>query len=327
MTTAERFHRFAAAAAEQGSPLYAKWAGRITADVDILNLIDRARPSQRQPVLVLAVCRLLGAPEGPYADLRAWMLDHQADLLAELDLRLTQTNDVRRVAPIALALAAAEISGPVSLLEVGAAMGLGLYPDRYRIDVESPGGASSTLGDPDSTVRLTLAVTGSMNGPQDHRLPAIHRRAGLDLAPLDAGRPADAFWLETLLWPGQTDRVRLLRDAIEVARRDPAPIDQGDAVDGLELLVSHASPETTVVVVTAGTLVYLPGPRRQAFVDTVARLGVRWISYEKTGSLAGVHETLRDPAPFSGPADFATLALDGRAVGTGDAHGTRLRWQ
>ncbi|GAA4267834.1 DUF2332 domain-containing protein [Frondihabitans peucedani] len=324
MDTAERFRDFALVAGAQGSPLYEAWARGIAADDAILRLIDRARPGQRQPVLVLAVCRWLGAPIGEYAALRAWMLDHSEAWLDELDRRLTQTNDVRRTAPVALALAAAGIDGPVSLLEVGAAAGLGLYPDRYGIRVATSAG-ERVLGDPASPVRLDVRVEG--RAAQDPgALPEIVHRAGLDLAPLDPRDPADALWLETLLWPGQTDRVELLRAALEVARRDPAHLRALDAVDGLETLVASAAPGSTPVVVTAGTLVYLPGARRQAFVDEIGRLGVRWVSYERTGLLTGVHDTLPEPRPTADDPDrFATLALDGAALATGDAHGTRLR--
>ena len=324
MTTAGRFLDFAAVARAHGSPLYAEWASGLARDEAVLEVLARARPAQRQPVLVFAVCRFLGAGEGSYTDFREWMLRRPEQWLAELDSRLTQTNDARRTAPVALALAAAEIDAPVALLEVGASAGLGLYPDAFSIEVREGGVVTGVLGDPDSIVRLDIEVENAETSAQDHRaLPLIVHRAGLDLAPLDVGSPADALWLETLLWPGQTDRVELLRAAIEVARRDPARVIAGDAVEALEKLVSAAPTGVVPVVVTAGTLVYLPGARRQAFVDEVARLGVRWISYEKTGLLDGIHATIRDPAPAT---DFATLALDGRALGLGDAHGTRLRW-
>lgn len=332
MTTADRFRAFAEAAGAGGSPLYETLAGGIAGDDEILRLVERAKASQRQPVLVLAVCRLLGAPISSYAGLRDWMLAHAEPFLIELDRRLTQTNDVRRVGPIALALSLASVESPISLLEVGASAGLGLYPDRYAIDVTAPGRVPSRLlGDPDSGVRLEMAIEGespfSPSAEESAMLPVIGHRAGLDLAPLDVRLATDALWLETLLWPGQTERVGLLRAAIEIARRDPARIVEGDAVDGLQALVDTAPTGTIPVVVTAGTLVYLEGRRRQEFVDLVERLGVRWISYEKTGLLTGIHATLPSGvAAEPGRHDFATLALDGRALAVGDAHGTRLTW-
>lgn len=305
MDTASRFADFGRAAGRAGSPVYAEWAAGIAQDPGLLALIDRARPSQRQPVLVLAVARLLGAEPGGFDTLRDWLLDHASTFVEELDRRHTQTNDIRRTGPIAWALAGLRdgLAGrPVALLEVGASAGLGLYPDRYEV-----------------------RVGGAPLGPR----PEIAFRGGLDLAPLDVRRPEDRRWLETLLWPGQDDRLALLRAAVAVARRDPPTLLTADAVDGLEELVALAPAGSVPVVVSSGTLVYLPGARRQAFVEEVARLGVRWVSYERTGLLTGVHATVpvgaADPDPGVADALFATLAVDGRAVALGDAHGTRLR--
>jgi hypothetical protein len=40
-------------------------------------------------------------------------------------------------------------------------------------------------------------------------LPQIAWRAGLDLNPIDVNNPAEAAWLETLVWPEQTARLAL----------------------------------------------------------------------------------------------------------------------
>ena len=300
MTTADRFARFADAAALGGSPVYADWATGVAQDAELVALVDRARASQRQPVLVFAVARLLGAPLGSFDELRSWLRGHADDLVAELDRRHTQTNDVRRVGPVAWALSRLLPPGafepaaarPVALLEVGASAGLGLYPDRFDVRV-----GPVRLGDASSAVRMSASTS---TGPQDAMarvggIPPVALRAGLDLAPLDVRDEAAVHWLETLLWPGQGDRVALLRAAVDVARREPPTLLAGDAVDRLDDLVALAPAGTEPVVVTVGTLVYLPGARRQAFVDRVAALGVRWISYERTGLLTGVHATISHP--------------------------------
>ena len=107
-----------------------------------------------------------------------------------------------------------------------------------------------------------------------------------------------------------------------LARTAPPRLVAADAVDGLAALAAEAPQGTTLVVVSTGTLVYLPGRRRQAFVDEVGRLGARWISYERRDLLADVVAEAPPGVP-AGDA-FAALALDGRAIGVGDAHGTRL---
>ncbi|GAA4672699.1 DUF2332 domain-containing protein [Frondihabitans cladoniiphilus] len=318
MDTAQRFAEFADVAERSGSSLYAAWARGVASDADLVALIDRARASQRQPVLVFAVSRLLGSGLGPFPSLRTWLLAHADRFVHELDRRSTQTNDVRRVAPVAAALT--RIEAPVALLEVGASAGLCLYPDRYAVTVDGPSG-SVVLGDARSAVRVR-AVSRGMLVPTSARLPEIRFRAGLDLSPLDVRDDADLLWLETLLWPGQDERVALLRAAARIAAAEPTEVREGDAVGGLSEMVGLVHPTLTPVVVSTGSLVYLPGERRQAFVDEIARLGVRWISYEKSGSLGGIDATL--PAAARERQHFATLALDGRAIATGDAHGTVL---
>jgi hypothetical protein len=311
-TLAERFAAYADAVLLEGSPLWAAAAGGIAADPEVLALVERAEEARRQPVLVLAVARWLGAPLGPWSELRRWLLDHPDRFVDELGRRLTQTNDVRRTSPVSLALA--RVDGPVALLEVGASAGLGLLPDRYGHRA-----GETRWGDPASPVQLDVAVHGELG---DVRLPEVVWRAGLDLDPLDVRSATDVAWLDALLPPGAPERAALLAQAVSVARSAPPRVDRGDAVDDLERLAAEAPRDATLVVVSTGTLVYLPGRRRQHFVDTVRRLGARWVSYERRGLLHDVPVTVPDGVPAE--ESFAVLALDGRAVAVGDAHGTRL---
>jgi hypothetical protein len=311
-TLADRFAAYADAVLLDGSPLWAAAARAIAADAEVLALVERAEEARRRPVLVLAVARWLGAPLGPWPELRRWLLDHPDLFVDELRRRLTQTNDVRRTSPVSLALA--RVEGPVALLEVGASAGLGLLPDRY-------GHRAGDLrwGDVDSPVQLEVVVHGDLGEAQ---LPEVVWRAGLDLDPLDVRSAADVGWLDALLPPGATGRAELLAQAVSVARGAPPRVERGDAVDDLVRLAAEAPRDATLVVVSTGTLVYLPGRRRQEFVDTVRGLGARWISYERRDLLRDVPVVVPPGTP--GAESFAVLALDGLALAVGDAHGTRL---
>jgi hypothetical protein len=327
MLLADRFRDHAVAAEREGAPLYVDWSLGLASDADALRLVERAPEARRQPALVLAVCRWLGAPLEPWPALRDWLLAHGDAFVAELGRRQTQVNDVRRLGPVSLALA--RLEGPIALLEIGASAGLCLLPDRYafRASVRDPDGSGDerlrTLawGDPHSPVAIDLHVDGPLAGRVE--LPPVVWRAGIDLDPVDVTDPAAVSWLETLLPPGPTERVELLRRAVAIARSAPPRIVRGDAVDALRDLAAGAPPEAQLVVVSTGTLVYLPGRRRQAFVDAVRALDARWVSYERRDLL---HDVVAEvPDGLAPGADFAALALDGRAIGVGDAHGTRLR--
>ncbi len=42
-------------------------------------------------------------------------------------------------------------------------------------------------------------------------MPQVAWRAGIDVAPVDVMDPDACAWLETLVWPGQEDRTRLVK--------------------------------------------------------------------------------------------------------------------
>ncbi|KQO81926.1 hypothetical protein ASF17_12630 [Frigoribacterium sp. Leaf263] len=336
MLLADRFRAHAEAAVRERSPLYDEWSRGIADDPDVLALIGRAPEARRQPALVLAVARWLGAPLEPWPSLREWMLAHPDALVAELGRRTTQVNDVRRLGPVSLALS--RVDGPVALLEVGASAGLCLFPDRYAFHATARGhGVDVDLrwGDPvgDVVVGLDIDLGSGADAPPSAlagavsagrvELPEIVWRAGLDLDPVDVTDPSAVSWLETSLPPGPSDRVDLLRRAVAVARSAPPRILRADAVDGLAAAAADAPTDARLVVVSTGTLVYLPGARRQAFVDAVRRLDASWISYERRDLL---HDVVVPPHAGLAPGgDFAALALDGHALAVGDAHGTRVR--
>lgn len=317
VSTSERFVAAALAFDREGSPSQAALARGIAGDPAALAVVDRAEEARRQPVLVLAVCRWLGAPTGPWSALRPWLLARSDEVVAELGRRLTQTNDVRRCAPLSIALA--RVPGPVALLEVGASAGLCLGVDRYGYRA-----GDHAWGDPSSPVQLDVDVDAGVDAVPlpDGPLPEVVWRAGLDLDPVDVRDRDQVAWLETLLPPERGDRHELLTRAVALARTAPPRLVAADAVDGLAGLAAEAPDGATLVVVSTGTLVYLPGRRRQAFVDEVGRLAARWISYERRDLLTDVFADVPPGVPAEDA--FAALALDGRAIGVGDAHGTRL---
>ncbi|MCU1437318.1 MAG: hypothetical protein JWP66_405 [Naasia sp.] len=310
-STADRFLGFADQA-EGESSVYAEWARGVAGDVDALRMIDRLPEQKRYPPLVFACARLLGASLSDWSTFRRWMLTRAPALAAVATRRHLQTNEPRRAAAFLPALAL--VPGPIALIEVGAAGGLTLVPDRYayRYDGVQLGEAS-----------LTLECATEGNPPIPEAMPDIRWRRGIDLTPLDVTASDDARWLELLVWPGQSERLARTRAAIEIVRRDPPPIVAGDAVDALADAVAAVPEGLTPVVLAAGTLVYLPGLRRQAFRDRVRELGCRSITLERVGVLPDLEP---DTAP---PADLAmacVLTLDDRPLAYASPHGDRLAW-
>jgi len=350
--TSDWYTRFAAEARGE-SALYAEWAEGVAVDAPVLDILERLPRPKRQPPLIFAVSRLLGAPVEGYPVWREWVLAHADELVAEALQRTTQTNEPRRAAalvPLLAAIAshtagtAAETAAgtaagadatPLALVEIGASAGLCLYPDRYSylfdgVRLDPANGPSpvliecTTLGEPRVPMLHVPQTKSTLQA-----LPPIAWRAGLDLTPLDVTNADDMHWLETLVWPEQHSRRERIREAITIARADPPHLVAGDAVRDLAGLVASAAaaaPDATVVVITVGVLVYLSVAERAAFVAAVGELDVRWISLEGPTVLPGVAAQLPsrtvdapDPAPF-------VLALDGTPVAFCAPYGHVLHW-
>jgi hypothetical protein len=316
--TADWYRRFAAEDARGASPIYEEWALGVAGDQSVMALIEQLPLQKRQPNLIFAVSRLLGAPEAGWPEYRQWLLREWQEVAREASSRSTQTNEPGRCAAVLPVLAGLE--GPLALLEIGAAAGLCLYPDRYAYRY----GSGPVLGrGTDSTSSLVLNCQTSGAVPVPDRLPVVSSRIGVDLDPLLLDRPDDMLWLETLLWPEQHERRARLRKAIEIARQSPPVLLQADAIAGLEVGAAATPPGSRLVVLTTGVLVYLPRAERERFVKAVRELDCAWVSLEGVNVLPDTAARLRVPVPAE---TRFVVALDGIPVALTAPHGTRLHW-
>ena len=321
-TTAEWYTRYAQGEARGQSATYAAWATGVARDAAMIAAVDRLPPQRRQPALLFAVSRLLGAPAGDYASWRDFALEHWPAIEREALVRLTQTNEPLRCAALMPVLA--RIDGPIALLEVGASAGLCLYPDRYGYSYD--GGEPLHPADGPSAVLLACSTNGLEPAPT--RLPDIVWRAGIDLAPLDVADPDDARWLEALIPPEQHERLARLRAATRIVRADPPLLVAGDVTDALAGLAERAPSGATLVVVSSGVLVYVAGPQRERFAAAVAALDARWLSLEAAGLFSDVAQRIEHATGLTRPeltARFA-LSLDQQPLAFVAPHGGRIDW-
>lgn len=309
-STAENYRRFAELQARGRSPRYEEFAAGIAGDPEVLALIDSLPQGKRQPNLVLGAVRFVTGDADGYPELRRTLLDGWARIRSVVLARSTQTNEIGRCAALLPVLSG--LPQPLALLEVGASAGLCLRMDRYRYDY----GVGESLGPSDAAVTLRCELRGDTAPPS--RLPEIAWRAGLDLAPVDISDPDDVRWLETLVWPGQPERLTRLRTALADAAAEPPRVIAGDLRTGLAEHLADAPPDATRVVLHSAVLAYLPPEDRAGFVRQVAEAGAIRIGYEGEQVLAGV-------APTTGtPSSAFLISRDDRVVARADPHGAWL---
>lgn len=310
---AAAYRRFADVEARGVSEIYFRWAEAIADDPEVTNLIGQLPGIKRQPNLVFAAARRLGAPEGPYDPFRSWLLSNWSTVTAVVQTRSTQTNEAARCAVLLPILS--RLDGDLALIEAGASAGLALYPDRYsyRYDAE---GAITELDPDDGRSRVVISCTID-SGSVPSRLPNIAWRAGVDLNPIDAQDPEQLNWLETLVWPEHDERRQRLHDAATIAAADPSHLVQGDLLEKIPELINDAPTGAHVVVFHSAVLNYLPLDKRETFVELVSSFpSVTWISNEGPGVIPTVSSQV--DAEVGGT---AILAVNGRPVALTGPHG------
>ncbi len=285
--TAQWYRHFGTVDAPGNSDCYAAWSVGIAEDPELLRRIDEWPYNKRQPLLMLAAARFLGAQISPYPDFRAFLDAHWEDVSRTVLARATQTNEAGRCATLlpSLAQIAADGGRPLALIEVGASAGLALFPDRYGYEYDA--GPGLTRLAPAGAAAGTYPVLGcTVTGPVPlpAELPRVVWRAGIDLNPLDIRNPDDVAWLEALIWPEQDFRRERLRRAIAIAQADPPLLVAGDLNDQLPALAARAPSDATLVVFHSAVMAYLDAEARDRFRATMARLavdrGCHWLSNE-----------------------------------------------
>ncbi|WP_297083044.1 DUF2332 domain-containing protein [uncultured Demequina sp.] len=306
------------------SPLYRLFADRISGDPELLGIVAAIDNTPPLNLLFGAVKLGLDADDqlaawyphlagrqvaepsdAAYAAFRHHVLANRDALLPTASARRTQTNEVGRAAVLLPWIPTDE---PVHAIDIGASAGLNLCLDhfsyRYSGDVDVALGTHSP--------RIDCEVRGPLAGPR--RLPAFASRTGIDLAPVDATDPAQAAWLEALVWPEHVDRLERLRAAIGVRRECDVRMLTADAASVLTDVIAALPPGPVVVWHTIA--LYQADAEARAYIDAAveAAAGQRAVTRIGFEPVAGVDS----PVVRVGP------SFDhGRTVATAHPHG---RW-
>lgn len=310
------YRRFAEDEARGRSELYVELARGVAGDRELLALLAELPRAKQQPNLLFAAVRLLSGTPSGWEQFRACVADRCPEVLATIVTHRTQTNEPARCATLLPLLA--RLPPPLALLEVGAAAGLCLLVDRYGYDYDGhrvPPVQRVGVDPP------TFACRASAGTPLPERGVEVAWRAGLDLAPVEVDDAESVAWLEALVWPGEGDRLRLLRAALAVGRADPPRVTAGDLRRDLPALAARAPAGATLVVFHTAVLAYVAdAAERAAFAETVRDLGAVWVANEAPDLLAGGD----GGEPW--PSGRFLLTCDGQPVAWTDPHGVAIEW-
>lgn len=242
------------------------------------------------------------------------LTDHQEEL-RQLIERPVQTNEVGRAAILlgGFVLVAEETRLPLRCLEVGASAGLNLRWDHYGYE---SGGI--TWGSPESRVRFTDVFEEARppNAPFD-----VVERRGCDLRPIDPASEEGRLTLLSYVWPDQSERLKRLRAALDIAGRVPVSVEVADALVWIEEQLARSTPGQATVLFHSITALYFESEYRRRFVEAIEQAGQRatadaplaWLSLELEG------ERFETRLRLWPGGDDRLIALSG-------PHGPPVRW-
>src|SRR3984885_5242978 len=130
MPTAAVYAEFAARETRGVSPIYERLSLAVSRDDEVLALLSRLPPAQRQPNLLFGVVRFLGGPVGDPAAFHHFVVTNWPAVEAQMRARATQTNEAGRCAILLPVLAA--LPQPLALLDC-AATGMALPAARPEV--------------------------------------------------------------------------------------------------------------------------------------------------------------------------------------------------
>ena len=237
------FRRFAEQEARGKSPLYEAWCERIVVNEDLLRLIGHIPVSQPKPNLFFASVQYLAlkrdspmrqvfeAPsrfsyEESFDMLVQFCTQHETELIHLFNTKLVQTNEVQRANYLYPLFAdfAYESGKPLTLIEIGTSAGLLLNVDHYRYELHQK--ACVTYGDEASPLTLRAKNYGEPVALKS--TPVIQDRFGIDINVIDLRDEDQYAWLQSLIWPEETDRKELLARAKAVHEKCEKQLLTGD---------------------------------------------------------------------------------------------------
>lgn len=242
---------------------------------------------------------------------REWLLRFVAE-------QPVQTNEVQRSWGLLPAFLSVVDERPVDLVELGPSGGLNLHWDRYAYRF-----ASRRWGPADAPLELSGETIGTPPAELFDRTVTVRSRLGVDRHPVDVTTEEGSLLLQSFVWADQTERLERLRRAIEVVRRDPPRLVEGDYVEALPRVLAHRDPTALTLVFHSASLSYLHRDVRESVRAAIAEEGrsggLAHVSYEFDESERESWESFGlDVTVFPGIGPTRLARLDG--------HGNRLRW-
>ena len=280
----------------------------------LMGAVHRVVLEGKAPALARFYPSVGGADDDDPWQAFAGVLADRRDEVVSLLERPVQTNEVGRATALVCGflVIAKELRLPLRLLETGASAGLNLRWDHFNYEARG-----QKWGPEDSPVRL--CDYNSETSPPFDVDATVVERAGCDINPLDVTTDEGRLTLLSYVWADQVHRIRLLKGAMEIAARVPAPVERSSAPTWVESRLEELPEGVVTVVYHSIFFQYMSDEERAAFVAAIEEAAARateraplaWLRVEPGGEQA---ETRLKVWPGGEDRLVATSGFHGAAV-------------
>lgn len=331
-----QFEQFAETECRGSSALYYTLAKAIARDESLLAIAAHAGAGQPCPNLFLAAVHYLlsdaqnesltafypdfNSTSRPEADafpaFKHFVVHRKADIIALLQTRLVQTNEVRRCAYLlpAFQLIARYARGrPLALIEIGTSAGLNLLWDHYRYTYNLE---SRRWGRTDSPVAIAAEIRGTSRPPLEAAPPSISHRIGFDLKIVDVRDAEQVQWMRALVWPEHGERRALLDVAMSYRGQFQLDLRTGDGFALAPSLLEELPAECVPCVYHTHVANQVPVKTLQRFQGQLTEAG-------RNRDIVHLHNNIKPLLHLTASFDGQTIDLP---LARTDRHGQWFEW-
>ena len=283
----KEFERFAENECKDASPFYHNLSKQIAGDEALLRLCAFVKEGQPVPNAFLAAIHFLILKNRqaslanyypsltgqqteaiPFALFKTFIQEHQQQITALLQQRIVQTNVLTRCNYLLPAFSSilSLTNGPATIIDIGASAGLNLNFDCYEYYYNG----EKRFGN--SPVKLHCQTKGE-------KIPAIKpfnnpiRKIGIDQHPIDLTNADDLTWLQALIWPDQTERFSMLKEALQIPELSQIELTRSSTIADFKNLIEAVDPGDTLIVYATHVLYQFTDELLHAFYNLLDAIG------------------------------------------------------
>jgi hypothetical protein len=209
---------------------------------------------------------------------------------------------------------------PATIIDIGASAGLNLNFDRYEYYYDG----KKVYGD--SRIKIHCTIKGSKMPTVSPFESPLHK-IGIDQNPINLTNTDDLIWLQALIWPDQTERFLMLKEALHPTNLSEIQLIEGSTIADFKKIIGAVDPGEIMIICATHVLYQFHEKFLLEFYDFLDAIGQKrdfyFLSAEATDAIRlkyGVNNTAVVLTTYKNKLKQETL------IAETNGHGNWIKW-